>query len=543
MSAATLFPDPRLVRVCCLRQDRMGITAEVATVAPSTLCPLCGHTSHRVHSRYTRTVADLPWHGIPFRLHLIVRRFFCDHRECPRQIFTERLPELVAPYARRTLALSEVLTLIGFALGGEAGARLLHAHHEGVSPDTLVRLIRRAAVPAAGSPTIVGVDDFAFRRGQRYGTILVDLEQHRVIDLLPDREAATVAQWLAHHPGITLICRDRGGAYAEGARQGAPQVKQVADRFHLLKNLGDALEVVLRREQATLEHVQTTVRRAVPAVIPPETMREPAPVISCMEHRHSLSQTKRQTRYDQIQTLRQQGVSLRAIARYLGVTRNTVRRYVYAVTCPPIVRSPRHRGCETFATALRERWDAGEHNSAALFRAIQAQGYMGSASSVRLFVRAWRSEIRQCPHDATQEATRPGYRPFSAHQTRWVMLQDLNELDDVEQGYRAALCEQAPIIREAGALATAFQQMVRERARDRLGSWLDQVDQSGIAELVSFARGIRRDFAAVVAALEEPWSSGQVEGQVNRVKFIKRSMYGRANFDLLRQRVLGRSAS
>lgn len=270
MLVHTLLPDPEAIRLDCIRPSLSTIKLAVTTTASQAECPRCHRRSSRIHSRYIRHMVDLPWHGVAVKLELHTRRFRCLNSLCPQRIFCERLPRVVAHYARKTVRLSAALELIGLALGGEAGARLARELRLIVSPDTLLRRLRQAAQKESITPRIIGVDDFAFRRGRRYGTLLVDLERRCPIDLLPDREAETLSAWLKAHPGIEVVSRDRSRAYASGITEGAPGAMQVADRWHLLKNLREALEQFLKR-------VFPTKGKRMPGAARPPEEQERAP--------------------------------------------------------------------------------------------------------------------------------------------------------------------------------------------------------------------------------------------------------------------------
>src|SRR5437667_8906293 len=371
---ARVFPDATLLHMeaCEVDETAAQITLRVPSTQISAPCPLCATPARRIRRDYGRTLADLPWAQCRVSLELRVRTWLCRHRCCPRRIFTERLPPVAAPWARRTLRLAERLIALGVALGGQAGGRLGHAWDVRVSRNTLLRLLRRQPAPSFPTPRVLGVDDFALRKRQTYGTILVDLERRQPVALLPERTAAPVAQWLREHPGVEVIARDRASAYAEGARQGAPAATQVADRFHLLQNLAEALTQVFTTHGPALDAVNATVRQQ-PVPLPDGTNAVPVPPPPTPppeQARAAQRAARRQAIYDEVWTLHHQGWTVPVIAAQVGRGRRTIERDLRTPTWP--VRQHRsHYGrslLNPYKDYLLERWNAGCRTAMQLFR-------------------------------------------------------------------------------------------------------------------------------------------------------------------------------
>jgi len=483
--------------------------------------------SARIHSRYVWTLADLPWSGIAVRLRVHTRRFFCDHNSCKRRIFTERLATVAESSARRTTRLTSWFTYVAFALGGEPGSHLLGRGATPISGDTLLGHIRAFKTQPYSTPRVLSIDDFAFRKGRTYGTIMVDLERHRVVDLLPDRSTESVRGWLVGHVGSEIISRDRGGEYAEGARRGAPVAVQIADRFHVIRNLGEVTRRVLQR------HASTVQRLPAPAPFHHELTRRRLDRAAAKEQ---TKETMRE-RFEQIHALAGEGLSKNAIARRLGLNRKTVYTYL-ALTAPPERRhaSRQESALAPYEEYLLRRWKQGCRNGRELWWEIQAQGYIGAYQNV---ARIMAYLHRQERLGNVSSPTPSGLTPRQA--VGLVLLRpddrSTEERQTVEQ-----LKTLDPAIRQAVSLLEDFLRMVRdgphEQPRERLDPWIAEAVGSGLPEFVAFVTKLRQDLDAVLAGLRLPWSQGQTEGQINKLKLLKRSMYGRANFDLLKQRML-----
>lgn len=548
-TSPTILPDHASLHLVRLEAEEQCILAVVATTALEALCPVCQCRSESIHSHYVRHVADLPWAGWAVRLELHVRRFFCRNKECTRQIFTERLPNVVAPYARRTMRLTDLFTLIGFALGGEAGKRLVDGMGLEISPDMLLRLVRKQRESQVPTPRVLGVDDFCFCRRRTYGAILVDLERRIPIDLLADREAETFKKWLLAHPGVEIISRDRGGAFADGASLGAPQARQVADRWHLLANLSETMKGFLLKKQERLK----ALGHSPAGNLSEEEAKQLAPWQTSMRpHLEAKSlqlHQERVTRYEQIHDLSAKKVDVVTIARQVGVSRQCVYEYLRMQQPPERTHIPPSRQpiLEPYKDYLVRRWNEGCRNAQQAYREVKEQGYPGGDSNIVRFFGHLRKHFNQSGtfkevDPATQTPVQaPSRRPPSASQmAHWITFKEEQRLD-WQQKYLTQLCEADQEIQETYDLVADFTSMLRERTGERLDAWLQKVEEQGPLELKNFALGLKRDYEAVKAGLTLEWSNGQTEGQVHRLKLLKRQMYGRGRFDLLRKRVLKRA--
>ncbi len=538
-----LLPDATHLRFDTLTVEVDLLTVEVVSTQSEVTCPSCDQSSVHVHSRYQRTVGDLPWAGRQVNLHLQVRRFYCPNPTCPRSTFSERLPTIVAPSARRTDRLAQEQSEIGFDLGGEAGARTAQRQGMPVSPDTLLRLVRNRVLEPAETPRVLSVDDWAKRKGKTYGTILVDLEQHRVVDLLPDRTSESLATWLQDHPGVEVITRDRSTAYAEGATQGAPDAIQVADRWHLLKNLVDTVGDVLARHRGRLS-------RTVP---PPEPCPEqevtgtagdqPPPPSTHAERERLRRRAERLERYNQMVALRERGLKLSEIANRIEISERTVNRFLAAGRFPERKRRRPSKPVllEEQTGYLNQRWSEGCTNATQLWRELCDQGFTGSKSLVLNYVSKLRNGEPVPPNLSTRPSApkaESAVRRYSPRQAAMLFVRSQDELEEAEKQDIVHMTNGSEEIGMAYELARRFAEMVRQRVPEALEPWLNSAKSAALTEFRQFAAGLYQDKDAVAAALKYPWSNGQVEGQINRLKLLKRQMYGRANFDLLRQRVL-----
>jgi transposase len=551
----TLLPKTPGLRLVDTVITTDTLTLTVASTSLPVECPVCAQKTAQLHSHYGRTVADLPWGGRRVKLLLKVRKFRCRQMGCSRQVFTERLPSLVEPYARKTTRLHEVLELVGFALGGKAGARLIRRLGMTASPTTLLRYIRSATTATHPAPEVIGVDDFSMRRGGRFGTIIVDQQRHRPIELLPDRSAETLAAWLKEYPSLRVISRDRSTEYERGIEEGAPDAVEILDRWHLLKNLREAVERVLEHNHGVL----STVRLPSSTDQDPYASHEYTPEPRAAKERKAseAARRKRLASYKKVKKLHEQGMNMLAICRSLGMSREAVRRYAHADSFPERRRPPRKPSMlDPFEPYLRKRWQEGCRNASQLWREIKKQGYPGTPKRVLEWARQRREEpapstpgryqatmAKRCQKRTLRDPIGKADRIPSPKRLVWLVLGDPEDLVDAERGALDEMLKAATDVAVIYPLIQKFKKMTKNTSSgaqaERFDGWLGEALTSGVKDFETFAMGLKREQSGVEAALSLPYSTGQTEGQINRLKLIKRQMYGRGSFQMLRQRVLG----
>ena len=548
-----LYPLPgcRIEKVTSLDPAHLSVAADRRCARSR--CPDCGHSSDAVHSYYSRWPADLPSAGQQVCLELRVRRFYCHNTDCARRTFAERLPHLLAPHARRTHRLAAAQGKVGVFLGGEAGARLLQHLGMAASGDTVLRLIHRLPLPTTAAPRILGVDDWAMRKGRSYGTILVDLQRRRVVDRLPDRTSTTLADWLRRHRGVKVVARDRSTEYARGITLGAPRAKQVVDRWHLLGKVRQMVDRWLAGVHARL--------RKLPAVAAPD---EQAPrrrrIFPRTRSDMAAARGRRARRlalYEEVRQRFSHGEALSAISRAMGLARGTVRRYAYAESFPErAAEKLRPSILDPYLARLEARHAEGCQNALDLWRELRTLGYPGGPRQVRRWLETrgtvMTTTAPQCSQDEAGEKLAEDTANVapalpSARQLAWLIVRPRDEISAAE---RATLARLEVDQQAAGviALVQRFVALVRKSGIDQTpdrraqlaaySEWLADAASSDVDAVKTFAAGLEQDDAAIRAVLTMPWSSGQAAGQVNKLKLLKRQTYGRASLDLLRRRML-----
>ena len=518
-------------------------------------------------------------------LRLSVRKFVCRAATCERKVFAERLPDLVQPWARISNRLLEELTAIGLSASAKVSERLAPRLGMQINSSTLLCYLRSISAPPESSVRVLGIDDFAIRRGDSYGTILVDLETGKPLDLLADRTAEAVLPWLKRHQEIEVVSRDRASAYAVAVRRALPHATQVADRYHLVQNLREHLQRFLDRKRTSLPEVEDTPLKAVPLsnqscgeaitdpmdtatssisadeapterteqeqVRPavPQTLLDQEGEPACLtyaERKKKISHDKRLARYEHVLALHRAGMGQRAISRALQMSRHIVQRYLSSDGFPERapatgLRAPAKSKLAPHVEYLRQRWNAGEHSGSQLFAEIKERGYVGSEPLLRRLLGEWRTELPSKPRKGPARKQRltpqPRKRRLSSRGASFLMILPSSKRTQAQQ-HQVEQMNLNEDLRAVYLLSQEFVTLLKDRRAEDLDSWLNRAKACHVTELTSFANGIRRDYAAVRAACSSDWSNGMTEGQVNRLNLLTRQMFGRAHLDLLRVKVL-----
>lgn len=496
-----MFPELSALVIDELVDQGLSLRVRAWTPETAVPCPQCGQPAGRVHAYHERRLADLPVGGRGVIIDLRVRRLLCPTPSCPRRTFREQVPALARRWARRTRQLTGLIGDLAVVVAGRAGSAMLSRLGVRVSRSTVLRVLMSMPTPAGPVPTVISVDDFALRRGRRYATLLIAAVTHRRIDVLPDRKASTLAAWLREHRQVEVVCRDGSAAYAEAIRDGAPQAVQVSDRWHLWHNLAKAVEKTVA--------AHSRCWHGSPA-------RPDRPLDERTRERHAA-----------VHALLEQGVGLLECARRLGWALNTVKRYARAATADQLQRPPRYR--ETLVDPFRDhlrrrRADDPKVPVTRLLAEIRDLGYTGSANLLVRYLNQGRADAERTP-------------PSPHRLVSWLMTKPQNlpahhrsHLHDL-----LAACPHLPVLAQR---VGEFARLLTGRRSKDLDAWMTAVDADDLPALHGFVHGLRMDLPAVVAGLTLPYSNGPMEGTNTKVKFLKRQMYGRAGFALLRQRIL-----
>jgi transposase len=507
-----------------------GLTIHLQSTRKTANCPECMKRSSFVHSRRRRRLQHLPCAGQTLWLVFAIRHWYCRTPSCSRKIFAESLAPFAGARQQASQSLQKLQYQLGLIAGGEAGRRAATAGGLQTSADTLLRRVVRAPETKPPGSQHIGIDEWAWHRGHRYGTLIVNLDTHRPLVLLPGRDQRALAVWFRKYPEIQVVSRDRGGIYSMAAREGAPQARQVADRWHLLKNIGDALERMMYRHMPLI--------RLVASELSPKKSPEPEPVVSAPSLRRperlkQQTRQKRHQRWTEVMALHNRGCGFREISRITGLSRVTVSRWVQSGTFPEMsTRSPKRGLLDPWRAWLEEQRESGNYNASRIWREMVAKGFTGSETIVRDAVARWRKGW-------IPPVTTAARLPSASRVSRWLMpWRIIRGEENYASRFISLMCEKEPELKIAQQLALEFYRILKTKNKSQLSSWFTRVNENGSAELRRVVAGMEADAAAICEAISSRWSNGVVEGHVNRLKMLKRQMYGRAGFELLRRRVM-----
>ena len=508
-------------------------------------CPVCEKHSNKIHDRYTRTISDLPVFQNKTTIFLKTRKFKCQNPQCDRKVFSEQTPYILR-YSRRTRRVSRILDSLSIELTGKMGSTLSEQLLISVSKSTITRMAHEQQLPQIAQPKVLGVDDFAYRKGISYGTVLVDMETSRPIDILPSREGKELKKWLSKYPGVKIVTRDRASSYSSAIDEVCPSAEQVADRFHLLMNLSDALDRYFKSVDPKIKKLikdkSNELLKKSDGQITGYAKEKTTGPLSKVQKRVVLKGTdRRQDVFNKVKELHAKGISKRKIARDLGISRNTVHSYLSLESLPPRSNS-RSTNIELFSQHIVARLNVQGYMVKDIMDEIYKLGYNGSRTQAYHNINIIKKKHGICTPDFAQiqKERIPYIKPLSSRElAKYIGSCPTVVKNPDQRRYLQTLLDNIPELRVIQKLVRIFKTMLTT-GRGNIYRWIEFIKRSKykMTGLTTFANGLSRDIKAVKNAIEMPWSNGAVEGHVNRIKSIKRQMYGRACFDLLRKKVI-----
>ncbi|MBT3749853.1 MAG: ISL3 family transposase [Candidatus Marinimicrobia bacterium] len=536
------LPQLKIIQVD-FQQNELSIYASSRT--KGSRCPACGRLNYSIHDRYYRTVKDLPVFQNSTTIQLRTRKFKCKNQKCDRKVFSEQISHVIR-YSRRTVRVSKLLDRLSIELTGKQGSRMAALLFLKVSASTLTRIALKQPLPEIKQPRVLGVDDWAFRKGVNYGTILIDMETSRPIDLLPSRDGQVLKNWLLKYNDVKIVTRDRASSYASAVIEACPNAVQIADRFHLLMNLSDALDAYfksIRKKIRSLITAKTIELLEVPENISISIKVKKEDVQSATSVHESIA-IKNDPRLDiflKVKELQAKGTPIRRIATDLKMSRNTIRSYFNQESLSPR-KGSKSTNIEVFTDLIVARLNENGYKLMDIFREIKKLGYTGGRSqgceNIKLIKENYKIETNGYSEIPLPKI--PYIKPLSTRNLAKYIGFNLTDITDHhEQFYLQTLLDNITELRIVRKLVRIFKTMLA-RGCGNIRRWIDFVTHSKykLAGLKSFARGLLRDIKAVENGINMSWSNGAVEGHVNRIKSIKRQMYGRASFELLRKKVI-----
>ena len=507
-------------------------------------CTKCEKYSNKVHDHYTRTISDLPVFQNKTTIILKTRKFKCQNPQCNRKVFSEQTPYILR-YSRRTKRVSKILDSLSIELTGKLGSILSKQLLISVSSPTITRIAHRQRLPPIIQPKVLGVDDFAYRKGISYGTILIDMETSKPIDILPSREGKELKKWLSKYPDVKIVTRDRASSYASAINEVCPDAEQVADRFHLLMNLSDALKEYFKSVNPKIKKLikdksDELLNMSDVENVGSEKEKRSEP-LSKVQEIVEIKVDQRQDTFNKIKELQTKGISKRKIARDLGISRNTVHSYFSLESLPPRISS-KSTNIELFAHHIVARLNDQGYIMKDIIDEIYELGYNGSRTQAyhNINIIMEKFEIRTPDFAQIQSSRIPYIKPLSSRTlAKYIGSCSTVIKNPDERKYLQTLLDNISELQVIRKLVQIFKTMLK-RGCGNINRWIEFIKRSKykMPGLISFANGLLRDIKAVKNGINMPWSNGAVEGHVNRIKSIKRQMYGRASFDLLRKKVI-----